>query len=555
MTTGFKTNLFLSNQNLDTLSQWKYKAVDNSLTTKIYSSFWGWLVQKVPRNVAPNVLSLAAFGCVLQAYWIVMAHGDEFPKASAYAAAVLTFMYYTLDAIDGRHARNTRNDSPLGEIFDHSVDNLGTTFQVITIAKVLGWDAPLLQWYLVQGSQMLVFLKHLAAYNSKDKTVRYGLLTGPGEIVHLVVIIMCIHGATGRAFLWNGFVKLLRLADHYVVELGLPPLPEDLRVDGNINANTFLLKISQLFFYSVFAMTLIHLIGMLFKTEEKIVDGVKKIVSAEQHRRSGRALIICIACRFIPALIRYFSEREEVRAVSEERIINDGIFFAILILDIIIAKIANRTVHGLIIIMSMMSIVSDFAIYASIGLYYLTVLGDIANHLNLPLLNTVTNIYCDGVCDLLHLGHMNQFKKAHSVVPGGTRLFVGLMSDAAATAYKRKPIMTEDERYASAAACKYVHKVVPDGPVVHHFREKGSKKKTRTEEIIEKYNIHYFAIGEEYKEVKPGKIDYYELPRKLGMLKFTARTPGISTSTLIRRVATRADEFLNSPKKTQQKKL
>ena len=67
--------------------------------------------------------------------------------------------------------------------------------------------------------------------------------------------------------------------------------------------------------------------------------------------------------------------------------------------------------------MSMMSIVSDFAIYASIGLYYLTVLGDIANHLNLPLLNTVTNIYCDGVCDLLHLGHMNQFKQAHNVVP------------------------------------------------------------------------------------------------------------------------------------------
>ena len=104
-------------------------------------------------------------------------------------------------------------------------------------------------------------------------------------------------------------------------------------------------------------------------------------------------------------------------------------------------------------------------------------------------------------------------------------------------------------------ACKYVHKVVPDGPVVHHFREKGSKKKTRTEEIIEKYNIHYFAIGEEYKEVKPGKIDYYELPRKLGLCKFTARTAGISTSTLIRRIVNRADEFLNSPKKTQQKKL
>ena len=85
--------------------------------------------------------------------------------------------------------------------------------------------------------------------------------------------------------------------------------------------------------------------------------------------------------------------------------------------------------------------------------------------------------------------------------------------------------------------------------------KKGSKKKTPTEEIIEKYNIHYFAIGEEYKEVKPGKIDYYELPRKLGMLKFTARTPGISTSTLIRRVATRADEFFKFTKKNTTEKL
>ena len=73
--------------------------------------------------------------------------------------------------------------------------------------------------------------------------------------------------------------------------------------------------------------------------------------------------------------------------------------------------------------------------------------------------------------------------------------------------------------------------------------------------FFEKYNIHYFAVGAEYENVAPGKVDYYALPRKLGMCKFTARTQGISTSTLIRRIVNRADEFLSSPKRQTPKKL
>eukprot|EP00944_MAST-04C_sp_MAST-4C-sp1_P008792 g8792.t1 len=555
MAVGFRTNLFLSNQDLDAISKWEHKAVDNSLTSRLYSSLWGWIVQKIPRNVAPNVLTLASFGCVLQAYWMVTVHGDEFPRAAAIVAAILTYMYYILDAVDGIHAQRTRNASPLGEVFDYSLDNLGTSFQIFTITKVMGWNDPLLQWYLVQAAQLVVLLKHLSAYNAVDRAVRYGMITGPGEAVHLVVAIMCLHGITGRAFLWNGFVKILRLADAYVVKLGLPPLPDDVRVDGVVNANLFLTKGCQIFYYLLTFRVLTILVRMLFKTKEKVVNGKVNHVPADYHRRSGRALLICIFSRMIPAIIMGFTEREDIRAVPHQRIINDGLFFAILIMDVIVAKIANRPIHGLVVIMSMVSVISDFAIYASIALYFVTVIGDIANYLNLPILNTVTNIYCDGVCDLLHLGHMNQFKQAHNVVPGGTRLFVGLMNDADATAYKRQPIMTEDERYASAAACKHVHMVVKDAPVVHMLREKGSKKKTKTEEIIEKYNIHYFAVGAEYEHVPPGKTDYYALPRKLGMCKFTARTQGISTSTLIRRIVNRADEFLSSPKRQTPKKL
>ena len=101
MAVGFRTNLFLSNQDLDAISKWEHKAVDNSLTSRLYSSLWGWIVQKIPRTVAPNVLTLASFGCVLQAYWMVTVHGDEFPRAAAIVAAILTYMYYILDAVDG----------------------------------------------------------------------------------------------------------------------------------------------------------------------------------------------------------------------------------------------------------------------------------------------------------------------------------------------------------------------------------------------------------------------------------------------------------------------
>ena len=76
----FKTNLFLSNSELDTIAQWKYKVKDNSLTTYIMTPVWDWLLKFIPQNVAPNVLTLAALGCVLQAFWVVLQHGDEFPR-------------------------------------------------------------------------------------------------------------------------------------------------------------------------------------------------------------------------------------------------------------------------------------------------------------------------------------------------------------------------------------------------------------------------------------------------------------------------------------------
>ena len=90
-----------------------------------------------------------------------------------------------------------------------------------------------------------------------------------------------------------------------------------------------------------------------------------------------------------------------------EQIISDGLFFSILTSDIIVAKMAKRGIHSLVVVMSLFSILSNFVIIASLLLYYIIVLADICAYMNLPLLSVVTNIYCDGIFDLTHLGHMN----------------------------------------------------------------------------------------------------------------------------------------------------
>merc|ERR1740117_1740595 len=277
---GIKTNIFLSDGDLENVARWKYKVDDKSMFTMLLTPIWNFLARMIPVNVAPNVLTLAAFGCVLQAFWLVHEHGEEFPRVSAIGAGILTYLYFTLDAIDGVHARNIKNTSPLGELFDHGCDNLGTSFQVITLLKILGWDNPYTYWYLVQAAQLVFLSHHVAAYSSPDKTIRFGLLSGPGEVLHVMVGTMFLHAIVGKRFMWDLFVTMLRLGDRYLIDLGLPDLPDIWSRDGVLNAEAFLAKGSQLLYYGVVVGLVTQLIRMTMSRKEDL-------------RRSGKALLLC----------------------------------------------------------------------------------------------------------------------------------------------------------------------------------------------------------------------------------------------------------------------
>ena len=94
------------------IANWRYAVRDNSISTKLLTPFWELCARAVPRRVTPNMLTLGSATCnVGCAFAALAAHGagPGAPGGVAWmlAAAALAFSAQTLDAIDGKHARNT----------------------------------------------------------------------------------------------------------------------------------------------------------------------------------------------------------------------------------------------------------------------------------------------------------------------------------------------------------------------------------------------------------------------------------------------------------------
>jgi len=127
--------------------------------------------------------------------------------------------------------------------------------------------------------------------------------------------------------------------------------------------------------------------------------------------------------------------------------------------------------------------------------------------------------------DLFHYGHINLLRQAKE---HGTYLIVGICSDEDATKYKRKPVMTMEERINSVRECKYVDEVVGNAPL------------SITQKWIEKYKIDYVVHGDDYtpEQVK----EYYGVPLAMGKYKSVPYTKTVSTSDLIARAKERKIE-------------
>lgn len=144
--------------------------------------------------------------------------------------------------------------------------------------------------------------------------------------------------------------------------------------------------------------------------------------------------------------------------------------------------------------------------------------------------NRPVRLYCDGVYDLFHYGHMRCLMQAKNLFPN-VFLIVGVTNDSLTKFHKGELIMNEKERYESVKHCRYVDQVVEDAPWVI------------TQEFLDKYKIDYVCHDDiPYKSKE--SADVYDFLKAQNKFVPTRRTVGVSTTDIITKIVRDYDFFV-----------
>lgn len=527
--------LFLSTPEKYRFGQWKEEIADRSLSGQLLLPLWKFLSKNIPATVAPNVLCLAGLGLLGQAWYVIVHYGGA-PTGAGYPffAATIITIFFALNSMVLVHADRIRQRTPLGDFFKYATDSAATVFlSVLTVYCLLGGRIKddgngnaadimtEIQWYAVQTAQLVLFLKHLSAFD-RQAGLRYRIFSGPGEVIFTAVALLAFRATIGFDWLWSFARKTIETTLTKIDEHGGGLIDVDDVARMYKSVTPFLI-----YKYGYYTMYLLAV--------------TKTLLLKHPHGWSRFGLSASLLMRLIPAILYFHSDdvirvsgeiggldpdsvAADVPVVGMGDVICDGLFMAVLTSDLTLAKMGGREIHPWVVLMSFAAVFSHSTILTLVVTYYVAVFADLCAYLNLPLLTTCRNVYCDGIYDLCHIGHKMLFQNALTF---GNRLYVGVVGDKDANAYKRPPIMSSAERCAEVEACKAVTKVIPDAPCFG-----------LTKEFLDRHQIHVVAYGEEYLERYPDPKDdpYYRVPREMGIARPLPRTQGLSTSDLIRRI-------------------
>ncbi|VDO09276.1 unnamed protein product [Rodentolepis nana] len=132
----------LSPEQLINLKEHKYSCRGSSISEKYFQVFWTSLVPYIPKNVAPNTITLIGLILNTLSVLILLCYSPDLksnvPSWALVTTAICVFIYQTLDALDGKHARQTNTVSPLGELFDHGCDAVASVFVPLCLCVTVG---------------------------------------------------------------------------------------------------------------------------------------------------------------------------------------------------------------------------------------------------------------------------------------------------------------------------------------------------------------------------------------------------------------------------------
>eukprot|EP00854_Cymbomonas_tetramitiformis_P032048 gene32048-40508_t len=133
---------YLSPQARSMLPKYKYRGSDLSLIYRyVLTPMNDILIKYIPLWMAPNLVTLLGVAVAVSAHLITQFHSPllvgELPLWVYLYDTAATFVYQTLDNLDGKQARRTGSSSPLGLLFDHGCDAINVTIGCFCQAAVM----------------------------------------------------------------------------------------------------------------------------------------------------------------------------------------------------------------------------------------------------------------------------------------------------------------------------------------------------------------------------------------------------------------------------------
>ncbi|KAK4940593.1 hypothetical protein LTR10_019352 [Elasticomyces elasticus] len=215
----------LSDQAMAHLKSYKYSSVDKSLISNhILRHYWNASVKLLPMWLAPNMVTLLGFFCVLINVLFIQIYIPDLigpgPTWVYYSFAAGLWMYSTMDNIDGKQARRTGTSSGLGELFDHGIDSLNCTLASLCETAAMGLGPSKTGAFTALVPCLPMFFSTWETYHTH--TLYLGVFNGPTEGLILACSVMVISGYLGPQ-IWS-----YRVIDYIPKDL---PIPFEIPVD------------------------------------------------------------------------------------------------------------------------------------------------------------------------------------------------------------------------------------------------------------------------------------------------------------------------------------
>lgn len=449
----------LTIENISNYKKYKYASEDNTFLTKIYTKFWKSIQIFIPSNIHPNLLTVIGLLSIILGFML-----RNYPNGNIYMGLGV-FLYMNFDGLDGIHARTIKQTSVIGEYFDHLIDLSNMGMIAIGLMEQFGIHHNITKNILLCGLSFIFMLPHYESiYTSKM------IFKG---VTDVSVFLTC----TIIIFFFNLKIPYFFHKDGIFLGLGI-----------------------CLSLYSIYWIYQINLNN--YKSKEKIETKLPIL------------MIFYYLVKNICGIVRLKNDLT-LSTVSD----------MLLLLNIINYKIFGSKINKSLILIPIIYTFNPIIATVYV-LYYITnFIIKLSSQLDINLFTVkkiIPRVYCCGVFDLCHMGHMLLFQKISQSFDEPIELVVGVHNDVSCSGYKRPPILNEEIRYTTVSHCKYVNTVYKDAPLI------------TTKEFILKNKIDWVIISEEYKDKK--EQYWYPGAFELSNYKYISRCDTISTSDIIKKI-------------------